>query len=77
MSHLLVNGMLADVILFTAFLAWAVVDRISMKRRTPRTVPGLPQAGINDAIVVVVGLAAYVGFAFWLHAAWIGVAPFG
>ncbi len=76
-SHLLVNGMLADVILFSSFLAWAVVDRISMKRREPRGVPGLPQAGINDVIVIVVGLGAYVGFAFWLHAAWIGVAPFG
>ncbi len=76
-SHLLVNGMLVDVILFSAFLAWAVVDRISLKRRAPRTVPGLPEGGINDAIVIVVGLAAYVAFALWLHVAWIGVAPFG
>ncbi len=76
-SHLLVNGMLADVVLFSSFLAWAVVDRISMKHREPRGVPGLPQAGVNDVIVIVVGLGAYVGFAFWLHAAWIGVAPFG
>lgn len=76
-AHLLVNGMLADVILFTAFLAWAVIDRISLKRRTPRTVPGLPEAGMNDAIVVVVGLVAYVVFAMWLHVMWIGVSPFG
>ena len=76
-AHLLVNGMLADVILFSAFLAWAVADRISMKRRAPPSVPGLPQSGINDVIVVVIGLAAYVAFALWLHAAWIGVAPFG
>ena len=75
-AHLLVNGMLADVVLFGAFLAWAVVDRISMKRRTARAVPGLPKAGMNDAIVIVLGLAAYVAFALWLHAAWIGVAPF-
>ena len=33
-AHLLVNGSLADVILFGSFLAWAVADRISMKRRT-------------------------------------------
>ncbi len=76
-SHLLVNGMLADVILFSAFLAWAVADRISLKRRAPRPVPGLPLAGINDAIVIVLGLAAYVVFALWLHVAWIGVPPFG
>ena len=76
-SHLLVNGALADVILFSAFLAWAVADRISMKRRTPRAVPGLPPAGINDVIVTVVGLGAYVVFVLWLHRAWIGIAPFG
>ena len=76
-SHLLVNGMLADVVLFSAFLAWAVVDRISLKRRTPRGVPGLPESGVNDVIVIVFGLAAYVVFALWLHVAWIGVAPFG
>lgn len=76
-SHLLVNGMLADLILFSAFLAWAVIDRISMKRRTPRDVPGLPRTGINDVIVVFVGLAAYAVVALWLHAAWTGVPPFG
>lgn len=76
-SHLLVNGTVADLILFGTFLAWAVVDRISLKRRTPRAVPGLPEAGINDVIVVVVGLIAYGAFAMYLHVAWIGVAPFG
>ena len=42
-AHLLVNGMLADVLLFGSFLAWAVVDRISLKRRPqrrPRQWPG-------------------------------------
>ena len=27
-------------------------------------------------LAVVVGAAAWAAFAFWLHAAWIGVAPF-
>jgi len=27
--------------------------------------------------VVLVGLVAWAGFAFWAHAAWIGVRPFG
>lgn len=76
-SHLLVNGTLADVVLFSAFLAWAVADRISLKRRVPRSVPGLPENAINDAILIIVGLAAYAVFALWLHLAWIGVAPFG
>lgn len=76
-SHLLVNGTVADVVLFGAFLAWAVADRISLKRRAPRPLPGAPAGGMNDVILVVVGLAAYVAFALWLHAAWIGVSPFG
>lgn len=76
-AHLLANGMLADVVLFGAFLAWAVVDRISLKRRQPRALQTAPESPANDVILVVVGLAAYAGFALWLHAKLIGVAPFG
>ena len=76
-AHLLVNGTVADVVLFGSFLAWAVVDRISLKRREPRPVPGMPAGAANDVIVIVVGLAAYGLFAMVLHQRWIGVAPFG
>ena len=31
----------------------------------------------RDIAAVVIGLAAWAAFAFWLHAAWIGVRPFG
>ena len=75
-SHLLVNGTLADVLLFGSFLAWAVVDRISMKRRPARPVPGLPESNTNDIIVVVLGLATYVAFVLWLHESLIGIKPF-
>jgi uncharacterized membrane protein len=75
-AHLLVNGMLADVLLFGSFLVWAVADRISMKRRTPRPVPSLPASKINDAIAVVGGLALYALFVLWAHQAWFGVKPF-
>ncbi len=77
LSHLLANGMLADVLLFGGFLVWAVADRISLKRRKPRATPQLPKTGANDIIAVIGGIALYVGFAFWAHLAWIGVAPFG
>lgn len=77
LAHLLSNGMLADVLLFGGFLAWAVADRISMKRRVARPVPGAPPSKINDVIAVVAGLALYVIFAMWLHVRLIGVAPFG
>jgi len=65
--HLLANGGLADLALFGAFLAWAVVDRISLRRRRPRIVPGLPQSKFNDLIAVVGGLALYALFIFGGH----------
>lgn len=77
LGHLLANGTLADVLLFGGFLAWAVVDRISLKRRTPRPIPRLPASRFNDAIVIVLGLTIYVVFTIWLHPAWIGVAVVG
>ena len=76
-SHLLVNGSVADVVLFGSFLAWAVVDRISLKRRAQRPLPGLPKANGNDFIAILLGLVTYVAFTLWLHERLIGIAPFG
>jgi uncharacterized membrane protein len=76
-AHLLANGMLADVVLFGAFLAWAVADRISLKHRTAPPVQGAPPGPINDAIAIVGGLGFYLLFMFWLHRAMMGVAPIG
>ncbi len=75
LAHLLANGMAHDVLLFGSFLAWAVVDRISLKRRQPRANPVLPATAMNDIIAVVAGLALYAVFAMELHARLIGVAP--
>jgi len=74
-AHLLANGTAADVLLFGGFLAWAVVDRISLTRRPPRAVPGLPASKWNDAIVVVAGLALYVVFVALAHERLFGVSP--
>jgi uncharacterized membrane protein len=76
-AHLLANGNLADLLLFGGLLAWAVADRISLKRRTPRPVPGAPPSAMNDAIAVIAGLAIYGLTAFWAHAWLFGVAPLG
>ena len=76
-AHLLVNGTLAGVLLFGCFLVWAVADRISLKRRPARPVPGAPESAFNDVILVLLGLGAYVLMVFWLHRAWLGVAPLG
>jgi len=72
-AHLLANGMLADVLLFGGFLAWAVLDRISVGRRPVREVPGAPPGKANDAIAVVGGLALYALFLVWAHGRLVGV----
>lgn len=72
-AHLLVNGTLADVLLFGAFLVWAVADRISLNHRTPRPVPAAPPTAVNDVIAILLGLALYAAFVFWLHLRLIGV----
>ena len=75
-AHLLVNGTVADVLLFGAFLVWAVAVRISMKRRTPRPLLGAPESAANDIILVIVGLALYAVFAVWAHEWLFGMRPF-
>jgi uncharacterized membrane protein len=73
LAHLLANGMLADVLLFGGFLAWAVADRISLKRRAARPVKGAPPTRWNDAIAVIAGIAVYALFLCCLHRVLIGM----
>jgi len=76
LSHLLANGGLHDALLFGGFLAWAVADRISLKRRTVVTPPpGAPPSRWNDLVVVLGGLAIYVLFVGGVHKMLIGVSP--
>lgn len=75
LAHLLANGMLHDLLLFGSFLVWAVVDRISLKRRTLRPTAALPASKANDAIAVVGGLVVYVVIVLWAHQWLFGVAP--
>jgi uncharacterized membrane protein len=75
-AHLLANGSLADVLLFGGFLAWAVVDRISVKRRAkPQVLRTAPPGPWNDAIAVVLGLAVYALLIGWAHVRLFGVSP--
>lgn len=78
LAHLLANGTLVDMVLFGAFLAWAVLDRIAVKKRVvPRLTPGAPPSSMNDAIALVGGIALYVVFVLWAHRWLIGVSPLG
>jgi uncharacterized membrane protein len=79
LAHLLANGTLHDVVLFGAFLAWAVIDRISVKRR-PAALSHEPVKSarpMNDVMAVMLGTILYVVFILFLHRWLIGVSPIG
>ncbi|MCC6197954.1 MAG: NnrU family protein [Burkholderiales bacterium] len=46
-AHLLSNGLLADVVLFGAFLAWAIADYASARRRDRRGPQGGERSGVG------------------------------
>jgi uncharacterized membrane protein len=78
LAHLLANNTLADVLLFGGFLVWAVFSfRAARARDRANNIVYAPGRALPTVIAVVVGLAAWAFFAFWAHAAWIGVKPFG
>jgi uncharacterized membrane protein len=75
-AHLLGNGTLADVLLFGAFLVWAVADWISVQRRAvPRRVPGAPPGALNDIVALAGGLVVYAAFLWRAHIWLTGVSP--
>lgn len=74
-AHLLANGSAADLVLFGSILLWVFADLLSVSKRQPRQIPGAPPSRFNDWIAVVVGLALYLAFLFWLHEALFGVSP--
>jgi len=77
-AHLLANGTVNAVVLFGAFLAWAVADFVSAKRRDRKAGTVYPAGSLSrDGITVIAGLVAWAAFAFLLHGWLIGVRPFG
>jgi uncharacterized membrane protein len=76
LAHLLANGDLAALVLFGSFLAFAVYDRISVKKRGDLGPLGKGSGPwINDVIVVVLGVALYALIVLYLHQLVIGVSP--
>ena len=78
LAHLLANHTLADALLFGGFLVWAALSFRAARARDRAT--GTVYASGTLAmtlLTVVVGTAAWAGFALWLHRAWLGVAPLG
>ncbi len=78
LAHLSTNGNLAHVVLFGAFLLWAVWNFVASRRRD-RADSVVYAAGHAKATVVTVlaGGAAWALFAFWLHGWLMGVRPLG
>jgi uncharacterized membrane protein len=77
-AHLLANGDLGSIILFGSVLAWAVIDRISLKHRADAGAPPIPVDGVrNDVIAVIVGVVAYLALGGLFHPYVIGVPVFG
>jgi uncharacterized membrane protein len=78
LAHLMANGDLGSLILFGSVLAWAVIDRISLKRRTDPGAPPIPVGGMrNDVIAVLGGIVLYAVLGWWFHPYVIGVPAFG
>ncbi|MBK9136942.1 MAG: NnrU family protein [Betaproteobacteria bacterium] len=82
LAHLLSNQMLADVVLFGAFLAWAVFDYRAARARDRAAgaagAAALPVPSLAASVVALaVGVGAWAAIAFWAHGALFGVRPFG
>jgi uncharacterized membrane protein len=72
-AHLLANGDLGGIILFGAVLAWAVYDRITLKRRSDPGAPPIPLGRVrNDIAAVIVGLILYAALFFPFHSLVVG-----
>jgi len=79
-SHLLANGDLASIVLFSSFLAYAVIDRISVKKRSAagmsvRGPLGERSGGLGgDIAVIAIGVTAYIFMLTLGHGWLIGIA---
>jgi uncharacterized membrane protein len=76
LAHLLANGDLGGMLLFGSFLAWAVFDRIAVKRRGDFGASRIRSFTRADAIDLGAGTVAYIAMIV-LHPLLIGVPVIG
>jgi len=77
-AHLCANGDLGGIILFGSVLAWAVYDRITLKRRADAGALSIPTGGRrNDIIAIIVGTIIYLALGFVFHPIVVGLPAFG
>ena len=73
LAHLLMRGDVASVMLFGGFLAYALVDRLSVTKRVASGPLGAAQGGPRgDVAAILVGGAAYTTMLLWAHGGIIG-----
>ena len=77
LAHLFANGESYSVVLFVAILAWAVVLRITLKKRVAAGEITLPVfvSARYDLAALVAGAVVYGLFVWKLHEWLIGVPP--
>jgi uncharacterized membrane protein len=71
LAHLLANGDLASILLFGSFGLYAIVDIVSVNRRSSTETPAR-QPLVRDVLVLVTGFAAF-SVVRYFHAALFGV----
>ncbi|WP_026607410.1 NnrU family protein [Methylocapsa acidiphila] len=76
LAHFLANGDAGGLLLFGSFLAWAVYDRIAVKRRGDMGAPRIAAFTRGDAIALGAGTIAYAAMIL-LHPYLIGVPVIG
>lgn len=78
LAHLIANNTLAEMLLFGSFLFWAVFSYRAAKARDRAAGTTYPAGSTSRTLVALAaGVIGWAAFAFWAHAAWIGVRPLG
>ena len=78
LAHLIANNTLAEALLFGSFLVWAVFSYRAAKARDRAAGTTYPAGSTSRTLVALAaGVIGWAAFAFWAHAAWIGVRPLG
>jgi len=75
LSHLLVRGDLASVILFGGLAAWAVAAMVLINAAEPRWTPPPRKSGPRDLVAIPIVLVTFAVIGL-IHR-WLGVNPFG
>jgi uncharacterized membrane protein len=76
-AHLLSNGDLGSMLLFSTLLAWGVYARIAAKHRNDPKPAAEPSGWTNDALVVAIGVIVYLALGYAFHPVVLGVPVFG